>query len=347
MQDLQADQRLLLQAAFTTGARADRAWRSWQALVPMNDISPAAQRALPLLHINNAANAASESRVQGIHRRAWYSNILLFDHVKPLLAALAAEGVRSVAAKQTAAVVKSRACYPLDRFHLLVADQSLARTAATLRASGWKTERPAVLAYAALHGLDFAHAGFLIQLSCAPLSNSDFWKRVEHVATNVDAFDTPGAEDQIVEAAAPHSAWHVTSMYQRLLETLTVLHSVKRALDWSLLARISAEAQATLPLADVLDHCERDFALGLPDGYVAQLRALPVTPQQTAEYRLKKRGAYSRWQRVRLSRIEYRHLRRLSAAHAEPFSVVDYLQLRWNVPNFKDVVKHIAASMKK
>ncbi|MEO8464786.1 MAG: hypothetical protein ABI640_05550 [Gammaproteobacteria bacterium] len=347
MQDLGTDKLLLLQAAFATGAQAETAWRLWQDRVPLDEIDAESQRTVPQLHLNMAADTSVDSRVQGLYRRAWYSNTLLLEQVRPLLDRLKANGVRAVASKQTAAVVKARACYPLDRFHLLVADREVEQTMVTLREMGWVSARPPAFAEAALRGIEFTRSGFLVQLSCAPAQDNGFFSRVERVESDAGMFEVPGHTDQLLEAAAPERMWHYTSMYQRLLETLIAIRFGKQEPDWSAVARIGATAGSTLPLADTLEYLARDFAVALPDGYLAALRHTPlVTPRQEEEYRLK-RGAPSLWRRIRLSRLEYRSLKRLSAARNESLSLVEYLKLRWNVSDMKGIVKHVVSLAKK
>jgi hypothetical protein len=341
MGDLRADKTLLLKAAFARGVQAEHAWGRWQECVPIDDIDAESQRALPQLYLNNAANASAESRVQGLYRRAWYSNTLLLEQIKPLLDRLAADGGRGLAAKQSAVVVKARGCYPLDRFHLLVADGDLEKTMSTLRDAGWVSQHPPRRAEAALRGINFERNGLLIQLCCEPMLDNGFWSRVERVDSDDDVFQVPGNADQLLEAAAPRYTWHRTTLYQRLLETLLVIQHGKQP-DWSTLARIGAEAGLTLPLADILEFLERDFGVVVPNGYLARLRDALVTPRQANEYRLK-RQARSLWQRIRLSSLEYRSFKGLSVARNEPLSLIDYLKLRWDVRDVKGIVKHIAS----
>ncbi len=345
-QDLQTDKLLLLQAAFATGAQAETAWRLWQDRVPIDDIDAESQRTLPQLHLNPAADTSVDSRVQGLYRRAWYSNTLLLEQVRPLLDRLKASGVRAVAAKQTAAVVKTRACYPLDRFHLLVADRELERTMVALREMSWVSARPPRFAEVALRGIEFKRNGFLVQLSCEPALNNEFWSRIERAESDAGEFEVPGQPDQLLEAAAPAYAWHRTSMYQRLLEALIVIRLSEHEPDWSALARIGANAGSTLPLADTLEYLARDFAVVLPAGYLAALRDSLATPRQKGEYRLKRRAS-SLWQRIRLSSLEYRSLKRWSAARNESLSLVEYLKVRWNVSDVQGIVKHVASIAKK
>jgi hypothetical protein len=340
MQALQADKCLLLQAAFMAGEQAERAWQLWQNEVQLDDIDVASQRALPQLHMNTSA--ATDSRVQGLYRRTWYSNTLLLEQIKPLFDRLAASDVRALAGKQSAAVVRARGCYPLECFHALVDESDLRRATHALREAGWVAPPATTLAMAALRGIVFARSGFFVQLACPPYSDAQFWQRVERVESDTGIFEVPGQVDQLLEAAAPRHTWHTTGLYQRLLESLLVVRTCQAEIDWPTLARISAAAELTLPLADVLQHLERDFGMSIPDGYVADLRSRLATPTQMREYRLKL-ASPSLWQRVRLSALEYRRLKDLSGTQKESFSPIDYLKIRWNVGDIKGIIKHIVA----
>jgi hypothetical protein len=342
MRDLRADKLLLLQAAFAPPEQAEGAWRRWQGCVDFDAIDAESQRAVPQLHLKNTAAVSADSRIHGLYRRAWYSNTLLFEQIKPVRDRLAADGVRALAAKQTAVVVKARGCYPLDRFHLLVADDDLDKAVSALRDSGWSSRLPLRRAAAGLRGIDFERGEFLLQLGCEPVLDSGFWGRVERIESDADGVEVPGNADQLLEAAAPRYIWHRTSLYQRLLETLLVIEHSKQEPDWSALERISAKAGLTLPLADILEYLARDFGVALPSGCLGRLRDTLVTTAQASEYRLK-RQTPSLWQRIRLSGLEYRYLKGLSAARNESLSLVDYLKLRWNVRDVKGIVKHVAA----
>jgi hypothetical protein len=345
MQTLDIDKALLLEAAFTSGERAERAWRRWQDVVRMDDIDAASQRALPQFHIRKGAGTSTDPRVQGLHRRAWYSNKLLFEHVKPLLERLRAGGVRVLTTRQSALVVKARDCYPLDRFHLTVAGRDFEKTLAAFRETGWShRSRQPQLAEAALRGLDFECGRFLVQLDFEPLQNDAFWNRTERIETDGQVFEVPGLVDRLHEAAAPRRGWHRLDMYQRLLETLLVLHYAERMPDWALLARIAAAAGSALPLADVLEYLEHELGVGLPTGYLATLRTAFVTPLAAQEYRLS-REASSIWRRLCLGRLEYLRLKETCAAQGRALSRLDYLKLRWNVRDVRGLVGHLASKM--
>ncbi|HUF74389.1 MAG TPA: hypothetical protein VMR74_16010 [Gammaproteobacteria bacterium] len=341
MRDLRADKLLLLQAAFASGEQAESARRRWQGCVDFDAIDAESQRAVPQLHLKNTAAASSDSRIQGLYRRAWYSNALLSEQIKPVRDRLAADGVRALAAKQSAVVAKARGCYPLDRFHLLVADDDLEKTMTALRDSGWSSRLPLRRAEAGLRGINFERGEFLLQLSSLPALDNGFWGRIERIESDADRAEVPGNADQLLEAAAPKYIWHQTTLYQRLLETLLVIEHGKQQPDWSTLEHIGAKAGLTLPLADILEYLERDFGVALPNGYLACLRGTLATRPQASEYRLK-RQTRSLWQRIRLSILEYRSLKELSVARNEPLSLVDYLKLRWNVSDVKGIVKHVA-----
>ena len=345
MQNLETDKALLLEAAFTSGERADRAWRRWQDVVRMDDIDAASQRALPQLHIRNGTSASTDPRVQGLHRRAWYSNNLLFEQVKPLLESLRADGVRVLTTRQSALVAKARGCYPLDRFHLAVAGRDFEKTLAALRATGWSSpRRQPRLAEAALRGIDFERGGFLVQLDCDPLQDDAFWARTERIETDGQVLESPGLVDRLHEAAAPRRGWHLVDTYQRLLETLLVLQYTERTPDWTLLARIAAATGSVLPLTDTLEYLERELGVHLPTGYLATLRTTLVTSREAEEYRLRSEPP-SIWRRLRLGRLEYLRLKETCAAQTHAVSPLEYLKLRWNVSDVRGIVGHLASKL--
>jgi hypothetical protein len=312
----------------------------------MDDIDAASQRALPQLHVNNAANSSSDSRVQGLYRRAWYSNTLLLEQVKPLLDRLETTGVGALTTKQSAVVVTARGCYPLDRFHLSVGAEDLEKALGAFHDTGWLNQgrHPSGFAEFALRGITFERNRFLAELSCEPLRNGGVRSRAETVKSDATCYEVPGHVDQLLEAAAPRHVWHRTSVYQRLLGTLLVIRYGNGTPDWSLLALTAAEGNLTLPLADALEYLERDLGIELPDGYLAKLRGELVTPRQAREHRLKQE-ARSLPQRIRLGSLEYRQLKELAAAHNEALSILDYLKLRWDVKELRGILKHLVSTV--
>ena len=83
-----------------------------------------------------------DARVQGIHRRAWYSNRLLLHAGLPALAALRDAGLNVAVVRESALALAEPASYPLDRLHATVDARSLDPALQVLEARGWTASQP-------------------------------------------------------------------------------------------------------------------------------------------------------------------------------------------------------------
>ncbi len=144
-------QLLLLKASLASGDAAEEAWRAWQRAIDLDDVDASSMRMLPLLLHNLGARAAADpcvGRYQGIARRTWYENQLIFARAAEALQLLHSAGIRTLLLK---GLPLAHLHYPspslraMADIDVVVPFEQLPQAVAALRANGWSPENESVV----------------------------------------------------------------------------------------------------------------------------------------------------------------------------------------------------------
>jgi hypothetical protein len=159
-------QRLLLRAALLDEADAAQALSQWSKAIDFDDIDYGSTRLVPLLYRNITRLGLGHrdiDRMKGIHKRSWYSTLLLVHRVAPIVAALQAEGIECFVLKglglRELAYSKDLATRPVGDADILVSKTMAPRAVTLLTAWGFSspskdTFGPA--AFASYHAFGFS-----------------------------------------------------------------------------------------------------------------------------------------------------------------------------------------------
>jgi hypothetical protein len=139
--------RLLLTAVLDDGEEAIDAWRSWRALMPLDDVDAAAHRIVPLAYRRLEGRGIDSDpdfgRIKGIYRQAWVRNQLVRAEGELALTNLSAAGIETILLKGAAmqgATYDDLGVRPMADCDLLVRPEAAVEACRALEASGWSCE---------------------------------------------------------------------------------------------------------------------------------------------------------------------------------------------------------------
>lgn len=139
---------LLLRAGLGSGEAAFHAWRRWRESFQLDGIDQSSFRLLPLVARNAGVVPEYDplfGAIQGVHRKAWIENQILFRKLDDALSALARVGIRPVVLKGAALVADAyddAGRRPMSDVDLLVPPSRAADAAAALTAAGFSPMLP-------------------------------------------------------------------------------------------------------------------------------------------------------------------------------------------------------------
>lgn len=336
---LTRDKRLLLEAAFEQGPNGVNAWRTWRAARDLDDVTTAEQRLFPRVYSNLGADVV-DARVQGIHRRAWYSNRLLLHAGLPALAALRDAGLNVAVVRESALALAEPASYPLDRLHATVDARSLDPALQVLEARGWTALQPSTPRSSNLTDAQ----GRTVWLTCRSARADQFWESTRNALFEGHSALVAGRAHQLLDVAVSRFTGPPEPTFLRVARVVAVLRNGPFA-EWELLAEIAARHRCSLALLDLLSAAADVLGEPIPPTCLHALQSA-VTPREQRELRyLLDPAAPGR--RPMLLWVDYHRAAEDEALGGGSLRFVEYLQRRWNVDGTRQLVAHALAALRR
>lgn len=295
-----AEQELLLLAAFLANGRGRWAWENWQNDVSLDEIDPGSFRLLPQLFLNVQEQNSADMvlpRIKGVYRRAWYTNHLLFHHVAPVLETFREQGIEALVFGETALVVGEYGRLPLHGFKLLVPRRQAIVAISLLKKLKWTPSSPLPdplpeTYLSAVHAHWFRDTeGREIQLhwqllpECKP--DETFWQNAHPIQIQEVEACTLCPADQLLYLCVPGTAWYTIPLFLRAAAVMMALNQAQAAVDWQRLLAQAQKHRLVLPVRETLQYTHDTLKAPIPSHFLQQLHALPVSKRERQEYKFK------------------------------------------------------------
>ncbi|MBP6506068.1 MAG: nucleotidyltransferase family protein [Opitutaceae bacterium] len=343
---------LLLRACLAEGDTSIAAWRAWQQQVALDAIDLASLRLIPLLleRLRHAGVAdAALGRYQGIQRKYWYENQLLFRQAADVVQLFAAAGIPTLFLK---GVPLAQLYYdrpglrPMSDFDLLVPYNQAAHAMAVLQSAGWLgtleytgLRRPVPHPYLGGHSWAFKnHTGGHVDLhwrvlktSFAPDADAAFWRAAEKFSfAGVDCL-TLNPADHLLHTCAHGLPANPLASIRWLADATMILR--RRTLDWERLLTQTQAHQLSVVMHAALTCLRTTFAGSVPESVLQRLAAITPAPWEQAELAVLLRPGKSaqRQQRLRYGFHRFRHTMPGMAARSRLMAYFIFLQTRWDL----------------
>lgn len=289
---------LLLEAAFTSGPRACRAWEAWSRDRDLASLGPSELRLLPFVYQNLRDGAFDDAAippvVKEVARATFVRTRLLLRDAMSTVALFTANGIGAMLLKGAALVAGgylAAGVRAMSDFDLLVDPADAPRAAALLESAGWRTDdriervigfRHALLFRKTDHGCDL-HWQVLMESDTSDAERA-FWRDAESASLDAVAVRIPSSGHLLL-----HAILHGTRAFDRTTvrwigDALAVLRTRGATLDWERFAEDAETRGVTYPTGDALAYLVEAFDAAVPANVIERLRAHPVSRLQRRLY---------------------------------------------------------------
>ena len=286
-------QELLLSAATGKGQDAVDAFAAWRQSVDIEaEFDHGTFRLLPLVYDNLRRLGVRDpfmGRLKGVYRMSWYETHRLFDRARSLIAALEADGVRTLLLKGAPLVLsyyRNAAVRPMADIDVVVAPRQIARAIACVERLGLRRVqsfadddlkyRHAVL-FSNGEGLDVdLHWHFLYE-TCNDEADGFFWSE----ARSLDFAGVPtlqlDAAGMLVHTIVHGIRWNAEPPTRWIPDTLAILRQDLAPRDWERVVGFAASQKLTCRLALGLRYLVARHGAPVPPEVLARLEAAGVS----------------------------------------------------------------------
>ncbi len=283
---------LLLRAALLDGPEVAQAFAAWRTGVDLADIDYGWSRLLPLVQRNLARCGIDDpwiERMRGVRRMYWARNLTLLHRVDPVLAGLAAAGIRVILLKGAGIVAAFGGTVdlrPMDDVDIMVPPEELARSVALLGSLGWRPKEalpcdPVALAevtstagwaFVAPDGSELDLHWRALNLDGRIGNDQGFWQRAEPARLGGQPALVLAPADQLLHVCVHAVYWAGFSSLRWAADAALIIRASGNWLDW---ATVCSEARrrgfATLML-DCLSFLQTRLSLPVPRAVLRDLR---------------------------------------------------------------------------
>jgi Uncharacterised nucleotidyltransferase len=297
---------LLKTALLSESCEVLEAWTQWQAMADIDHLDLGSFNLLPLVCHNLTLHGIQDNltgKLQGMKRRAWYKNQMLFHTVMPVIHVLHKAGIKVMLLKGAALLAKeyypSLGLRPMSDIDILVpASAAVVATKAILN-EGWtfkqntklsryKAVDPEFLRYC-FKGVEFKHPSgyefdlhWQIPLGATPMAE-DFWSRaklLEFRGVQIWALDDV---DQLFHICTHGLAWNDVPPLRWVADVMMILDHTN-ALDWNALLLYAQRSQLILPLRLGLGYLQKLLNAPINPGVLSALQYTPASPLEHLHY---------------------------------------------------------------
>lgn len=256
---LKPEQRFLLKAAIGTGADATQAFQAWRKVVPFDNLSRAAFRAIPLLVnlvIKEKLDDRDFLRMKGIERHIWAANALKLRSLFKALDVIENSGVPAVLLKGGALMARmpqSAGLRVSGDYDILIEPSRLPELCNELKAHGF---RPKEFEFEEFFEDSFQQirSGAEVRLNNTSTDIDIHWRplpqirdseltarifqKAEQRKMHNRVVAVPSATDHLFTCIARCEPWDKDECITRLIEADFLLTSSRDSIDWDELSRL-------------------------------------------------------------------------------------------------------------
>jgi hypothetical protein len=283
-------QEWLIEAAFGDTA----AWERWRHRYDLASIDAASQRLLPLL-ARKLPGSADRRVVQGVYRRSWVRNQLLFAQAGRAIEALEQAGIRTLLLKGVALSLlhyRDAGLRPMEDADVLVRPGDMAGAVAILRGLGWHPREEEPRSWPPPHqpgwplagpgGAEIDLHGYALAGERAPHVDQAFWDRSVPARLGAARTRALAPTDQLLHVVAHGLRWNAASPIRWVADALVILRGGE--VRWDELLATAAARRRTRCLEAALSYLRRRFDAPVPAEVMDTLQAWPVSRAERLEH---------------------------------------------------------------
>jgi hypothetical protein len=295
---------MLLMAALAPEGTAHDAGLTWLANVNLATQTEATHRLLPLVHdrlVRDGIDHPAMAILNGVRRKVWCRNQLLFKHAAPAIHALRQSGIDVMLLKGVALTLNYYQDYglrPMSDFDLMVRFRNVAAAMEILTEHGWKSEFPLqgklrqnILKY--IHAEHFVdNSGLYLDvhwhlspLCVDPAADSAFWG--DSFVVKFDSGDVRllNPADQLLHVIVHGLTWSGMPGVRWIADSMEIIGK-STELDWNRLLFQTQERKFTLYVRSALNYLAGKFDAAVPRDVMEEMNARPVTSHEKREYKV-------------------------------------------------------------
>lgn len=352
---------LLLRSCLCPGQEAVDAWRAWQARVAFDDLDVASMRLIPMLYHNLRTLGVDDpdlGRYQGLSRRSWYMNQLLFRGAADVLAKFQKAGIRTLVMKGVPLAhvyYPEKGLRPMSDIDVLVPHDQAERAIALLDSAGWKPDEPTLrtLRWQPVYfprGWNFSNAaGEKLDLhwralatSLDPNADQPFWDGAEPFVLGGVETLTLNATDHLIQACVHGLPANNVAPMRWVVDAMMLLRH--GAVDWDRLLENVRKHRVSVMMGHAFDYLRSNFNAPVPDSFRHNLAQSAPEPWERAEFSVIIRTGHIA-RRVHGFQSNFRRMRCTTPFLAECSPLVaylTYLRLRWGLGRVREIPAYVS-----
>lgn len=275
---------LLLKSALLTGQAAKSAYEAWRPTFDLETADYGRQRLLPLVHRNLVGLGIADPlmrRLRGIRHYYWARNQLRLQATAPVLKALKAAAIPTMALKGAALLatcLDDSSLRPMDDIDILIPPDRVAAAVDILVAHGFHPIGVPHWAIATtviqrMPGFTFDNgSGEHIDLHWRMLNRDQriaadqtFWTNARPARLAGVDLVAPSFDHQIFHVIVHASEWNPVSPIRWATDVLTILRAAGDTVKWEELANEAIARDLAPPVRDALNLLARELKVDVPD----------------------------------------------------------------------------------
>jgi hypothetical protein len=246
-------------------------------------------------------------RLQGIHRKTWFTNQLQLSLLRDALEALDRAGIATMVIRDASVSLRlypEPGVRPVTDVELLIPMALAVRATRVLERSGWRSDarkarvevavasnrglplrrliRPGVIALRARLGTPHA-------VAAGAAIDEQLWRDAVELEVEGVPTTAPSLADELLQICVEGASGRGWRAIQWVADATMILRRGDD-LDWPRLVRSAQRAGVTLPLIDAFLYLGRLLDAPVPPVLVEELRNSPVTRRELLAYRIGSRG---------------------------------------------------------
>jgi hypothetical protein len=290
----------LLQAALLSGETGRAAWLRVRASIGSEPLDAPSESLLPLVYRTVARMGDDDLEpLKMRYVRTWSDNVALYETVRPLLVALADEGIDPVVLKGLALVARGYGdlgVRPMADADVLVSVEDLDRTSAIAAALGWHPRYHLTPGFRRVkHASPFDHA---TGIAC-----DVHWRVFEEAGDDADddelrahaepvefqgvRFRALSPTDQLLHVCGHAARWNEVPAIRWVPDAVTVIRA--GPIDWRRLVAHTTRRRFILRMRGMLAYLRESLGVAIPASAEAELAAAPVSVLERLEHRVRTR----------------------------------------------------------
>ena len=299
-------QELLLKAALLHGNEAMDAWAGWRNAVDLDNIDHESQMLLPLLYRNLSSLGLKDpnmNRYQGVQRKAWAKNHVVFHEIGILLRKFRDVGIKTMLLKGSAMIIlyyKDYGLRPMGDIDILVPVEKAKEVIQILFNQGWRIQKNSgptfTEEYPALIGENHFEntQGLLLDVhwhlleECAYAgADDDFW--MESVEANIHGDLTVNVlnpTDQFFHVVVHAMRWNSQPLVLWAADAMMILNN-EHAIDWKRIISQAKSRRLILPVKNGTTYLHDLLGAPIPDHVLNEIQKIPISLFEYHEFRFK------------------------------------------------------------